>query len=172
MTRTCTICKHPQKDDIDKALLGTDTFRYISGKYNVSVGALQRHKKEHLIHRLAEVQKAKDIALKEFADKAVIEAREEIDHSGSMLTQIQDLGQRALSLLDQAEESGDLRTALAGIKEARGCIELLAKIEGQLDDRPQINITLNSEWIVLRTTIISALQPYPAARQAVIDALP
>ena len=89
-----------------------------------------------------------------------------------MLTQIQDLGQRALSLLDQAERSGDLRTALAGIKEARGCIELLAKIEGQLDDRPQVNITLNSEWIALRTTLICALQPYPAARQAVIDALP
>jgi hypothetical protein len=171
LTRTCTICKHSQKDDIDTALIGNGTFRYISEKYNVSTGALQRHKKEHLIHRLAEVQKAKDVALNKFAEKAAHEAREEIDHSGDMLTQIQDLGKRALSLLNQAEESGDLRTALAGIKEARGCIELLAKIEGRLDDRPQVNINLSSQWIKLRATIINVLQPYPAARQAVIDAL-
>jgi hypothetical protein len=153
LTRTCTVCKHSQKDDIDTALIGNGTFRYISEKYNVSTGALQRHKKEHLIHRLAEVQKAKDVALNKFAEKAAHEAREEIDQSGDMLTQIQDLGKRALSLL------------------ARGCIELLAKIEGRLDDRPQVNINLSSQWIKLRATIINVLQPYPAARQAVIDAL-
>jgi hypothetical protein len=77
-----------------------------------------------------------------------------------------------MGILQKAEESGDLKTALLGIREARGCLELLAKVEGQLSDRPQINILINPEWIQLRTQIINSLEPYPEAKEAVINALP
>lgn len=171
MSMTCTICRHPQRDDIDTALMGTDTIRHISALYNVSTGALQRHKKYHLIDKLAEVQKARTDALKGYREKAAESAQTDISRADELLSQVHDLRQRAVSLLNQAEESGDLRTALAGIKEARGCIELLARIDGQLDERTQVKITLSPQWIELRTLIINALEPYPAARQAVTDAL-
>ena len=50
-------------------------------------------------------------------------------------------------------------------------MELLAKVEGQLKDTPQINITLSAEWIELRTIMLTALDPFPEAKLAVANAL-
>ena len=50
-------------------------------------------------------------------------------------------------------------------------MELLAKVEGQLKDTPQINFTLNAEWIELRTIMMTALDSYPEAKLAVANAL-
>jgi hypothetical protein len=40
-----------------------------------------------------------------------------------------------MSILDQAEATGDLRVALYAIKEARGCLELVGKVTGELIER-------------------------------------
>jgi hypothetical protein len=45
------------------------------------------------------------------------------------------------------------------------------KAEGMIDDRPQINITVSAEWVELRTVIITALDPFPQAREAMINAI-
>ena len=42
---------------------------------------------------------------------------------------------RALAILGKAEAAGDLRTALAAIREARTVIETLLEVEGQLASR-------------------------------------
>ena len=46
-----------------------------------------------------------------------------------MLKKIVELRERAIAIVDRAESAGDLRTALLGIREAKGCIELLAKMQ-------------------------------------------
>lgn len=50
-------------------------------------------------------------------------------------------------------------------------IELLAKLLGELDDRPVVNITLSAEWVQIRTVLLEALTPHPEARSAVAGAL-
>jgi len=50
-------------------------------------------------------------------------------------------------------------------------LELLAKLIGQLDERPQVNILVLPEWEKIRYTMLQALAPYPEARAAVADAL-
>jgi hypothetical protein len=172
MTRTCIICRHKKRDDIDTDLLGNDTFRNIATRYNVSTGALQRHKRNHLLARLAEVHQVREEAFNQIRKNVADRAKLDIMQADDLYNQVHDLRQRALSLLGQAEMSGDLRTALIGIREARSCIELLAKIEGQIDDKAQLTINMSPEWVELRTLIINALQPYPAAREAVMNALP
>ena len=87
------------------------------------------------------------------------------------LAEIRDLKARALEILATAQDAGELKTALLGIREARGCLELYMKAEGQIDDRPQVNITVSQEWVELRTLIINALEPYPQAREAVVLAI-
>lgn len=52
-----------------------------------------------------------------------------------------------------------------------GHIELLAKLIGELDDRPIVNIITNPAWIELRSTLLGALQSFPEARLAVSSAL-
>jgi hypothetical protein len=57
------------------------------------------------------------------------------------------------------------------IRELRGITELYAKITGELSAQNVTNIIVAPEWLTLRTAILSALESYPAARQAVIEAV-
>ena len=71
---------------------------------------------------------------------------------------------------DTAEQSGDLKVARA-IREARGNLELLAKLLGELDERPVTNILIAPEWHQARAAMVEALADYPEARIAVAGAL-
>ena len=46
-------------------------------------------------------------------------------------------------------------------------IELLAKLTGELDDKPEVNIVLSPQWLTIRGAILEALEPFPEARVAV-----
>ena len=73
--------------------------------------------------------------------------------------------------MEHAESAGDLRTALAAISQARGNLELLGKLAGELDDRPVVNLNVSPEWLELRTVIVGALEPHPEALSTVVGAL-
>jgi len=66
-------------------------------------------------------------------------------HVDSLLEQIKSLQKKALQVLTKAEHSGDLRVACMAIRETRGTLEFLAKVTGEMDDRPQANIHLAPE---------------------------
>jgi hypothetical protein len=76
-----------------------------------------------------------------------------------------------MSLLLVAEKAGDIRTALAGVREARATLELLLEVEQRIDRRPTVNLLLAPEWLTVRTTLIRTLAPYPEAKTAVASAL-
>ncbi len=96
-----------------------------------------------------------------------------VAHGGSLLGQVHDLHARALALLTVAEGADDRKSIIGGIREARACIELLAKLEGQLQERAavQVNVLAGGDWQRLRATIIQALAQHPEARLAVAAAL-
>jgi hypothetical protein len=50
-------------------------------------------------------------------------------------------------------------------------LELLAKLLGELDDRPQINLLVAPEWHKVRAALLEALLPFPDARTAVATRL-
>lgn len=52
-----------------------------------------------------------------------------------------------------------------------GLFELLAKIEGKLNEQPIVNVIVSSEWAALRTELMKALAPFPDARAAVAMSL-
>ena len=52
-----------------------------------------------------------------------------------------------------------------------GQTQLLAKLLGQLDERPQVNVLMAPEWLQVRAALLTALAPYAEARQAVAAAL-
>jgi len=87
------------------------------------------------------------------------------------LAEVRALKVRALEILQLAQAAGDLKTALMGIREARGCLETCLKAEGQIDTRPQINILLVPEWIDLKSRIVAALTSHPQALEAVRNAI-
>lgn len=154
MPRRCTVCAHKKRAEIDKALVERRTFRDIARQFKVSKDALVRHSDEHLPSRLVKAREASEAA-----------------QADALLAQVVDLRDKALAILEQAEDSFDPRTGLAAIREARACVELLAKLAGELKDSPTINVVLMPEWQQIQTAILIALSPYDDAKQAVVAAL-
>jgi len=79
--------------------------------------------------------------------------------------------ERLDGFLDKAEDEGDAREFVTVAAELRKELELLAKLQGDLDQEGQVNLHLNAEWVELRALIIGALEPHPQAMSAVRAAL-
>ncbi len=131
-------------------LVNHKPFRAISRQFGVSKDAALRHHDDHLAETLAKAKGAEEAA-----------------RADDLLDQVRALRSKSLSLLMKAEQSGDLKTALMGVREARACIELLAEMSQQLDRRPTVNVLVAPEWLEVRATLLEALRPHPEARQAV-----
>jgi len=154
MPKQCPVCVHNERQEIEKTLLGSATLPEIAQRFALSKWAVYRHKHRHLPSTLIKAQEAKEVA-----------------RADSLLDQLKHLQQKALTLLDKAEAAGDLRTALQGVREAKGCLELLAKLQGELAQEGSINIVLSPSWVSLRTVILRALEPYPEAKLKIAQAL-
>ena len=155
MPRRCTVCAHPKVEAIDMALVAGEPYRSVANRYeSLSQASVQRHSENHLPATLAQAKEAEMVA-----------------HADDLLEQVRDLQVRTFAILEAAEASEQHRTALSAIREARGNLELLAKLLGELDDRPTVNVLISPEWLELRTVIIGALEPYTDARGAVLRAI-
>ena len=151
MPRTCTVCSHPEREAIDRALVEGQSSGKLAGRYRtLDERAIRRHRSNHLPTTLARAREA-----------------EEVSRADDLLDQVRGLQDRVLTILGKAENSGELRTALGAIREARRNLELLAKLLGELDERPQVNILVSPEWIAVRAAVLEALTPHPEARAAV-----
>lgn len=150
----CSVCTHPACAAVDEALAAGTALAALSRTYGLSSDALARHKARHLPTTMAQATQAAEVL-----------------RADDLLQQARDLQSKALSILDQAEEAGDLRTAVAANREARGCLELLARLLGEIDNRPQVNLFVSPQWTSALQVVMVALQPYPDARIAVADRL-
>jgi hypothetical protein len=128
MPRTCSICEHSQRVEIDRALVGDASNRSLASLYDVSEAAVRRHKANHLPAKLAQAR-----------------AVEEVAQADDLLAEVRALQQRTLTILEAAEETQQHRTALAAIREARSNLEMLARLVGELQSNQlaqaiQINV--------------------------------
>lgn len=154
MPQPGTIATHPDRAAIDAAIVAGVPNRRIATQYGLSEGAVRRYKADGLPATLV---KAKDA--------------EEATHGDDLLAQLATLQADARRIGARAEGEGDLRTALAAVRELVRMIELLAEMQGELNRAPQINITLSPEWLTLRLVIVQALADHPEAQRAVLGAL-
>jgi hypothetical protein len=155
MPQTCTICRHAEREAIDAALLTAEPLRIIAARFGTSATALHRHKAAHLPTRLALAQGAQEAA-----------------HGDDLLAQVRELQGKALAILAKAEAAGQLNVALQGVREARGCLELLARLLGELQEAaPTVNVLVMPEYLATRTRLLLALEPYPDARLAAAAAM-
>jgi len=154
MPQTCTICRHPDRATIDRALVTGLSLRDIAGQHGVSKSALERHRASDLPRLLVQAKEAETVA-----------------DADDLLGQLKELQARTLSLLNQAEQAGRLGTAVMAIREARANIELIAELVHELDRRPVVNLWMSSEWQQLRAVLLGALGPFPEARTAVAETL-
>lgn len=115
MARACSVCSHPDHLDIDASLLGAGRERLsqrdVARLYGLSRASVQRHAADHV----APIMRA-------VADQVTRL------HGETLLVELGGLYERTIRLLDKAEQSGDLRTAVSAVREARGAVETFAKV--------------------------------------------
>ena len=154
MTRVCTVCAHSDRHSVDTALLSGATFRDIAKRYGLSLAALFRHRSDHLPAALVQAAGAEGV-------------RQALD----VLAQLKHINAAALTVLRDAKAAGDGDLVLKAVDRVMKQIEVQARLLGDLDDRPQINVLVSPEWVQLRGQIVAALAPFPEARVAVAAVL-
>ena len=154
MARRCTVCDHPDVNEVNTAILEGIPNRTIAAQFGLKTSSVFRHKCKHLPKALVQAKKAREAAA-----------------ADSLLTSVYNLQTRAERILIKAEKGGDHRIALSAIRELRSTVELLAKLAGELQDGTTVNVLVSPEYTELRSTLLNALAPYPDARIAVAEAL-
>ena len=122
MPRTCTVCVHPQLDEINRLIIGREPLRNIAKRVSLSTAALFRHAK-HIPAALARASEAATVA-----------------RADGLLDQLRELTAEAQRIKQKAEKEGDYRAALAAVRELCRIVELIARLRGELDERVQMNI--------------------------------
>ena len=158
MGRKSKIENNPDRKIIEKRLAGGEEYSGILRDFpDLTWDDLDYYKKNKLDSVLSKSPELKTEIEQEQGDNT--------------LAEIKSLQSRTMEILGKAETAGDLKTALLGIREARGCLELIFKAEGRIQEQPQITIINNPQWVDLRTSILYALDPYPQAKEAVVLAI-
>ena len=154
MPRTCSVCGHPERTSIDGALVRRTPYREITRRFGVGKDALSRHLNDHIAPAVAKIRDEED-------------ARGALD----VAMQLRAINSASLNIIKEARDQRDAETALKAVDRVLKQIEFVAKLAGTLDERPQINIAMNTEWLELRAVIFLALEPHGAAKEAVLRAL-
>ncbi len=154
MARPCSVCHHPERPAIDQGLVSGASSYHLAARYGVSPDAISRHFAAHVPAALVQAQEAEDVA-----------------HAIDVVKQLKAINLAAVSILAEARKSKDHDTALKAIDRIQRQIELQARLLGELDDRPQVNVLVAPEWLAVRSAVLAALAPYPAARVAVANRL-
>ena len=112
MPRRCTICHHPQREEIAVSLFRDGT-RATARQFQVSLAALDRHKG----HLPGTIVRAQQVAV-------VCEAT-------SLLARVESLMQESEKIAAAAKLEKNWPAATSTLREARGCLELLGKLRGE-----------------------------------------
>lgn len=157
MARPCTICIHPQRQALEAELARGEPNQRVAAKFGVTESAIRRHLSS----------KHAQMAAQQAIQARVIEA------GRSVLERLRDLNREALEILSEARSHNKQRDAIAAIHALTRLLELEARLLGELDHGPQVqvNVLATPEWLKLRTRILDALHPYPDAAYAVSRAL-
>jgi hypothetical protein len=130
MPRTCTVCNHERRDEVDRALLAGEPFRHIATRFGKSTAALQRHKADHLLKALVKAKATQEILR---ADTLLEDVRDAEGRSERLCRAAEGILGRALGV-------GDLKTALNAIRvavdvmgEAREYMQLRGQLTGELN---------------------------------------
>jgi hypothetical protein len=134
-------------------LLGGEPLRSIAQRTGLSHSSICRHKLNCLPQDLIQARLSKKILDADF-----------------LLAKASKILRAAELVLEKSEQSNNSALVLAAARELRAILELLAKFTNQPGSSTQMDLHLTAEFSTLRSTVLSALEPFPDARIAVAAA--
>lgn len=117
MANLCATCNHPNRIEIDRALIQGKAVSVLSRKHGVSANSLHYHKENHLTRQLVTAMEKKQLT-----------------EDFNLLERIDDILNKAKDIFDRNYAKKRDGIALKALKEQRSTIELLAKISFALHE--------------------------------------
>ena len=157
MPRLCSLCTHPERLDIDKAIIAGLPYRDISGRFGVSKSAVERHAGEHVAPAIARASTLRDQVT-----------------ADALIAELRTLREVTLGVLEEARAADDHDIALRAIARLEKQAELCGRLAGELVERQRIetvSVLFSEQWLRLRPLILGALLPFPEAHAALESAL-
>lgn len=159
----CQICDHPNVHEINSLLRNDSNVRAVARTYDVPYSALYRHyKKNHHVEILP-------------AGSNVPALESSISSAEDIVREFEQWHSEAKRMYFIAERNGDLKTALLGLDKALKCLELIGKMQGQIQDvqinLSQINIFNSPMWEQVGDVIMCVLADYPDLRTKIAEEL-
>lgn len=149
----CIVCHRPDREAIEHAIAQGQSLREVGNRFGIQHTAVFRHKRDHTPNEIATLNGAKV--------------------HGTALARLEALYTTAEKLLTKAlKNDTSVNGQVQVVKEVRACLELIAKMTGELNERPQtVNLMMAPEWLSVRAALFEALIPYPQALEAVAASL-
>lgn len=127
MARSCTVCTHTKRAEIDRAILGAgasdSNLKEIGKQFGVTRFALMRHK-THVVEMIAVTPTAKVV---------------KITDVDGIVDEILELSRHAGEILGEARKSKDHRAALSAIATLKNLLEFRAQVSGAMKPQHQTN---------------------------------
>jgi hypothetical protein len=157
----CGGCTHPEREQLDAALVSGTSFRTVAARFGISTSAVHRHK-AHIPGSLIRLAPAVIIPGSNGPAPATAE---------DVLAGLQRLYQVCSDALVVASESGNLLQLALASRELRGALEVMGKHIERLEARrgsPVIDIAKSADWIEVRTAMMKVLDQFPEAKRAMV----
>lgn len=139
MPRACSVCSHPEVEQINAAILANEPYRSIANRFEVSNQSVGRHARGHLADAIAKAQEAAR------ADGVeIVREREagELRNALDIVAQLKQINEASLDILEEARggDRKDNSLALRAIDRLHRQIELQAKLIGELDESAKVQV--------------------------------
>ncbi len=120
-TKVCTLCHHPDRKQIDRALVAGKPFREIVKQHETNISALSRHRPH--------VSEALRTAVEEASRRPIAD-------------QMRDLLNRCIRHLEIAELGKKPHEMAVTSREVRETLKTFGQLTGELDDRARVNVLI------------------------------
>ena len=142
MPQTCTICRHKDREAIDREILAGDPLRNIAEQFGISLTALHRHKQNDIPAALTQAKQA--------AEETQAE---------TLFDRLRELNRETSAILREARAlaTRDNDLALKAIARAEKQLELEARLLGELNEEKKIAFGIAVQETNSRNSICRAL---------------
>jgi len=137
MARPCTVCMHPRRAEIDRALVKGATERAIMEGFGLTKGAVHRHKLNCAGLAPVGTKQAREAQIEASRGTvalATLPSREE------MGAHYATLGDRIDGIVKSAEQSGSLAVAVQGLNTLRQTFDSMSRLAGHTGPNTQVNV--------------------------------
>jgi hypothetical protein len=140
MARPCTVCRHPSRLAIDKALAAGEPCPAISQRFAISLHAAHRHRKAHLPAAILRAQEAADVANGDELFDQVKRLREKAE---DLYAEVRAVLRRAKRRREPDLALAAVRSGCIALRELRQQVELVANL-GKAEDTRELEAKISA----------------------------